>query len=329
MRKITIVELFKMYLQGKINISLSEIIRGWLSGNLNHKDIDQKLEEYFDNVVTYREPTRGTYIRYRKLQEILGFPKKTKTIIPFAKRLWVRAAAVMIPTILTASLIWMQLQEPLLQENAMLAGISVNVSEGQFRQLQLPDSSIVMINGNSQVTYAVDFSQRREVYVKGEAFFKVRKNQEFPFIVTTRLLTVEVTGTEFNVQDTPESGRTVVSLISGSVQVKAGGKKVNLYPMQQLEFDHENQQISLTTPHDGWWMEPIAFRNQQLEEILQDIASYYNVTIRNEDTVSDTRRYNIKFGKDDSLDQVLSILKRYSGQFNYTHTGDTISIQSR
>ena len=328
MKKITIVELFKMYLQGKVNASLSEMIRGWLSGQLNREDMDRKLEEYFDDVVTYREPTRGTYLRYKKLQEKLGFSKEEKVIIPFGKRLWVRVAAVLLPTVLAGSLIFMQFQEPVFPENDLIAGMSIDVVNGQAKHLLLPDSSIVMVNGNSRIIYAPDFSHHREVYVKGEAFFKVRKNQELPFIVKTRFLSVEVTGTEFNVQDVPDSGRTVISLVSGSVEVTAGREKINLTPMQQLEFDHIHKKTTLTATNEGWWTEPIVFRDQRLEEILQEVASYYNVTVKDRETLSDTRRYNIKFGKDDSLQQVLNILKRYSGQFDYFQTGDTVTIKS-
>ena len=107
MKRITTVERFNIYQQGRINAVLLEIIYSWLSGSHN-EDIGQKLEDYFNDVVTCREPTRRTYIHYRKLQKTLGFPKERKIVIPFSKRLWVRIAAILVPAILTFCIIWLQ-----------------------------------------------------------------------------------------------------------------------------------------------------------------------------------------------------------------------------
>lgn len=337
MKKITIIEIFKMYLQGRIDAPLAAIIRGWFSGQFDREEVDRALEEHFDRVVTYHKPTRRTYLRYRKLQRKLGFPEEKIATIPFTKRLSVRVAAVLLPFLFVGGVLWMQIQTPTttpiqpvdtaLMENPPIAGSTLDVADGSMRQVLLPDSSLVIVNGDSRMVYTADFSRKREVYLEGEAFFKVRKNTGIPFIVTTRYSAVEVTGTEFNVQDVPGEHRTVIALVEGSVKVTADRDTVNLVPMQQWEFDHANREMKLTRIDSGnWWTEPISFRNQTLDQMFRTLGEYYNVGFEGLETITDLRHYNIKFAPDEPLTGVLDILKRYGGQFDYSYTGGTVTI---
>jgi hypothetical protein len=66
-----------------------------------------------------------------------------------------------------------------------------------FKQVELPDSSVVYLNHNSKLTYDKKFNPRR-VKLEGEAFFSVNDG-ETPFVIETSEgdeITVE--GTEFN-----------------------------------------------------------------------------------------------------------------------------------
>lgn len=333
MKKITIIEIFKMYLQGRIDAPLAAIIRGWFSGQFDREDVDRVLAEHFDRVAICHKPTRHTYLRYRKLQKQLGFPKEKITAVPFTKRLSVRIAAVLLPFLFVGGVLWMQIQiqtqpvDTALVENPQIAGSYLDVAGGTIRQIVLPDSSMVIVNGNSRMTYSADFSQNREVYLEGEAFFKVRKNTGTPFVVTTKYATIEVTGTEFNVHAVPGENKTTIALVEGSVQVTADRETVNLLPMQQWEFDHRNRQRNLTPMAAGnWWTEPIAFRDQTLDQMFQTLGEYYNVSFEGLETITDRRHYNIKFAPDEPLTEVLDILKRYGGQFDYTYGNATVTI---
>ena len=53
-------------------------------------------------------------------------------------------------------------------------------------KITLPDSSVVWLNANACLRYPREFSgQARQVEIKGEAFFEVRKDEKKPFIVRT------------------------------------------------------------------------------------------------------------------------------------------------
>lgn len=49
-------------------------------------------------------------------------------------------------------------------------------------KITLPDSSVVWLNANACLRYPREFSEQiRQVEIKGEAFFEVRKDEKKPF----------------------------------------------------------------------------------------------------------------------------------------------------
>ena len=73
-------------------------------------------------------------------------------------------------------------------------------------KITLPDSSIVWLNANACLRYPREFSEQvRQVEIKGEAFFEVRKDEKKPFIVQTDGIGIRVLGTTFNVDAEPEN----------------------------------------------------------------------------------------------------------------------------
>ena len=83
-------------------------------------------------------------------------------------------------------------------------------------KITLPDSSIVWLNANACLRYPREFSEQvRQVEIKGEAFFEVRKDEKKPFIVQTDGIGIRVLGTTFNVDAEPE--KTEITLLTGKI----------------------------------------------------------------------------------------------------------------
>ncbi|WP_142687937.1 FecR family protein [Chitinophaga polysaccharea] len=85
----------------------------------------------------------------------------------------------------------------------------------------LPDSSEVRVYPGSEISYTRDFiREKREVYLKGSAYFKVSGNQQHPFIVYAGGVSTTVLGTSFTITAL-EGGHTVsIKLHTGKVLVK-------------------------------------------------------------------------------------------------------------
>lgn len=88
------------------------------------------------------------------------------------------------------------------------------------QQISLEDGSIVTLYPKSKLRYPKKFSaQLREVYLDGQAFFKITKNSKRPFWVYTDYISTQVLGTSFMVKAFDDSKSVKVEVVSGKVSV--------------------------------------------------------------------------------------------------------------
>ena len=101
----------------------------------------------------------------------------------------------------------------------------VTAPYGTMTRIVLPDSSRVWINTGSSLEYPSRFraGERRTVRMTGEAYFEVHADEKRPFVVEVGDLSVTAKGTAFNINAYDMLRETVVTLVSGKVDVAAGG----------------------------------------------------------------------------------------------------------
>lgn len=126
---------------------------------------------------------------------------------------------------------------------------------GSKSQLRLPDGTEVFLNAGSRLTYSMDYGKKtRYVEFSGEAYFKVVKNTNIPFIVHTSSTNIKALGTEFNVRAYPNENIIETILVKGSVAVDKTGKNkdfkdvkssdvIILKPGQKLQIIKDPQKI--------------------------------------------------------------------------------------
>lgn len=78
--------------------------------------------------------------------------------------------------------------------------ITLKTDFGKLNQVDLPDGSTAFLNSNSEIKFDKNWTNqsKREVWLKGEAFFTVKKKKN-KFIVHSGNSDIEVLGTTFNV----------------------------------------------------------------------------------------------------------------------------------
>lgn len=321
-------ELLGQYLNGITDDRLSAVIQGWLFGALRDPDMDAEMERRFDGMVVSEEPTEETRERLRKLEDLLT-PARPKAISLKRKRMLLRVAAVLIPAFIAAgAFVFLSKPKPQpLAENPIIEGTHVVTEPGHQKKVELADNSQVTVNENSRIVYADDFQVRREVYVDGEAHFVVEKDPGRPFFVRTKYVTIEVTGTEFNVRALEDEERMTVALASGSVRIVADERETSLKPGQEFGFDYATRQSTVAqNSGDGWWAQPIVFRDMTLHEIFERIEGYYGVVLEGKEQFSDPTRYNIGFDRGESVESVLGTISRFSQGFTFSVSGQTIAL---
>ncbi|PGH40607.1 MAG: hypothetical protein CRN43_02000, partial [Candidatus Nephrothrix sp. EaCA] len=150
--------------------------------------------------------------------------------------------------------------------------------------LVMEDRSEIWINSKSSVDYPSRFSDReREVTLTGQAFFNVTKEKKRQFVVHAGELDIKVLGTTFDVKSYPEENETVITLLTGKIEVELAGEiRHTLYPNQQLIFDKSAKMVTLRSiraeHYDRWRNGEIIFTNLPLEKIAQGLKRKFNKT---------------------------------------------------
>ena len=112
------------------------------------------------------------------------------------------------------------------------------VPAGESYKIVLSDGTEVWLNAATRLRFPSRFyGKQREVYVEGEAYFKVAKDAAHPFIVHTTLTQVQVLGTSFNI-NTYEAGNVKTALVEGKVLTKSNdGKSMELTPGYAANYE--------------------------------------------------------------------------------------------
>lgn len=197
-------------------------------------------------------------------------------------------------------------------------------SVGTRERVILPDSSEVWLNAGSLLIYPSDFCERRNVYLMGEGYFEVRKDEQHPFVVATRHLAVRVLGTTFNLNVYPESEQLMATLESGSVNVTilSSQKEYILRPNEQLVYTPATQDVQChrvnAANFSEWRMGGLFFNDMTLGDVLEALERTYDVKMHLNNSAYQSQRIRVWFNRDESLDNVLRIIRALVPGINYT-----------
>ncbi|MBN7815465.1 FecR family protein [Algoriphagus pacificus] len=158
---------------------------------------------------------------------------------------------------------------------------------GETQKIILPDSSIVILNASSKLTFIDNWESEaaREIWIEGEAFFEVKHMQDHqPFKVwSSNGIGIEVLGTEFNVYN--RSNETEVVLNSGVVSlsfpVKEKEGKILMKPGEMVQFkDSKFQKKEVNASlYTSWKDDVLNLDETSLKDILNVAKTNYGVDV--------------------------------------------------
>ncbi len=188
-------------------------------------------------------------------------------------------------------------------------------SQNGISEIILPDSSVVILNKGSKLSYSTLYNIRvRDIKLDGEACFHVKRNKEIPFIVKTDQIDIKVLGTVFNVLAYSEDRDIVTSLISGSVDVKENqsGDHYLLKPSVAAIYDKNTQKVQLAPFEEelaiGWIDGKLIFKKRSFKDICKSLERKfgYDITINKSDL--EEKIFTGKFIDGETLSQILNII---------------------
>jgi ferric-dicitrate binding protein FerR (iron transport regulator) len=164
----------------------------------------------------------------------------------------------------------------------------VTTAYGEIRTVWLPDSSQVILNANSVLTYRRQWQpgKVREVQLEGEAYFSVRKRTSAAgsgrFVVHSGGWNVEVLGTTFNVLNRTDKKQVV--LATGKVRLGTGqGPDYTMLPgdlVEQAAGREIRRQKVNAADFIAWKNNEIVFREVPLAQIAGKISELYGVRVQ-------------------------------------------------
>lgn len=212
---------------------------------------------------------------------------------------------------------------------------TIKIPYGKKFEIELSDGTIVHLNSGTSLRYPVQFikNKNRQVFLLGEAFFEVKKDQAHPFNVNTQDINVEVLGTKFNVDTYSENTTANVVLVEGKVSLykdnsakenpvylKPGMKGSTIMGQSEIKTEEVN-----TDYYTAWLKGSLVFKNASFDEIIKKLERHYNVTFINRNKMLGKEIFNARFDNE----PIEVVLKYFSDSYaiDYNIDRDRITIK--
>lgn len=214
----------------------------------------------------------------------------------------------------------------------------VKIPDGQTGELLLADGTHLHLNAGSRVTYPSEFlSGERRIFVEGEVYAEVAKDEERPFYMASGDVDIKVLGTTFNFKSYDNLDCVELLLLDGSVEMnissKGRSRQILLNPGEMVQYDRETGDIDLKE------FNPFSFRafhenrsihffNLRLSDILSDLERLFGTKlVLLDESLADTRYFAL-FTNNESLDQILKGID-IDGKMRFVRKGEVIYISKK
>lgn len=269
-------EIISAKLHDELNAKEEEVFDKWIE-DAGNKRLYQKAKSVRDGIeearnLQYSDTKKSWRLIERKI-------RTTKFFVLFRNTL--KYAAILVFAFLVGTYF-----RPFIPFREESQYAKVEVMYGQTSHLFLFDGTEVWLNAGTTFRYPKSFnSSSRDVYINGEAFFKVAPNSHLPFKVKTNRMEVEVLGTSFNVSAYSGEPIQSVVLVEGKVKINnpKGQTITEIEPGQRaVNYSNRTVRVETTDPyfHTSWKDGKVAFKSEKMSAIAKRLERWYNVEIR-------------------------------------------------
>lgn len=194
----------------------------------------------------------------------------------------------------------------------------------------LKDGSKCFLNKGAEVTVHPFSPSKRQIELKGEAYFEVSPDKARPFIVSSGETITEVVGTSFNIKES--NGQASIFVSSGKVIFSAKDYTEQAVALTAGEaafyVDEQIKRIPNPSPNvNAWRTHNLRFVKMPLSMVVEDVTAYFGQKIIIENEASKECPVNIPLAfKKPEIKSVLSaVAASISAQL--VQDGDTYIIR--
>ena len=310
--------------------------QNWLATYPEKKAVIHSARMFIEHL-EYKDPYEISHAQYTRLFEQIVRYKQQQDVLQQDRQqikpqtIWWSVAAVLLLVFLSTTLINYHADQKLEKDHHPPIRFVVKETPlGSKYSFMLPDSSIVKLNANSKLRYPEQFeSNSRKVFLKGEAFFEIKRDTTQPFVISTGEIETQVLGTSFNIRAYQTETINKVAVVSGLVKViTTNGLSFLVEPEHMAVYEKEEKSLR-TQLYDekkeiGWKDNILYFDKIPLREVFSTLEVWYDVNINADNTISLNETYSGEF-HNETLRNVLEGIGYTSG-FSFTMDGKQVKI---
>lgn len=298
--------LIQRYVTGNASPEERQLLQRWIEKSRDNERVLREIEkiwemtpeENFDTDAEeawrqFRErmSQKTTAKSAKQVQTVRKtYPKKSNTFV------YVMRAAAVILVILLAGLFSYYLgnnnfsSDTIAEKSEFYQMQEMVTNRGEKAKVRFSDGTEVVLNSASSIRFPKEFKgSQREVYLDGEALFKVAHDASQPFIVYAQGARIQVLGTEFNVKGWEEDGKTEVVVREGKVSVNSNQSELSDESEVILTKGYMTELIRGKAPQPAtkvdsnyyllWTSGGMHFDNVPLQKVFRDIERRFDVNI--------------------------------------------------
>ncbi len=168
----------------------------------------------------------------------------------------------------------------------------ISIDETSFNILKTPlacdfyftlvDGTKIWMNALSSIRYPVRFAENeRVVFVSGELYLEVAKDNKRPFYVMLENMKIEVLGTSFNINAYTDENQIEITLEKGHIRAYTSDQMYDLKPNRQLCMNRKTKKvdIKIVKPSDyiSWKDGRYLFKSKPLYEVAKVLKRWYGI----------------------------------------------------
>jgi len=305
----------------------------WSSAALNKKE---RMKEFLPG-----DDWRIVSKEIRKIEEI----KKKERIRRFSilrKRqryvsVFLKVAALLIVAF-TSVFLTLQYAPGADETNFELVLNEISTGAGEKANIQLGDGTEVALSAETELSFPESFSQnKREVTLKGQAFFDVIPDESRPFIIHTQSGLISVLGTSFDVRSYEEDREVDVMVTEGVVEISHSGIPQNTLIINKgykgsISLSDKSLSVEWVENHEqytGWLDGRLIFKKQPLGGVFRQIERWYDVEITVEGGDRDILKKQFSANlKTRSVEEVMDVIE-VAMDLSYSIKEDQITVNSK
>lgn len=257
------------------------------------------------------------------------------------RRVWVGAAAILLLCFVSLYNVFNRDDSKMLSSayyelpvggNSTVSIEQVNNSDS-VQHVYLSDGSKVLLSRKSKLTFSENSSSnKREVYLTGEAFFQVIKNPAKPFFVYTKNMITKVLGTSFRIKAYDTDKKASVEVKTGKVSVykKDNFIDVNIesnkldgmivMPNQKIVYDFKSDQLNKTIVEKPALVEPaiqnsFVFDATPVKEVFKILEDAYGIRIMYDEDLLASCSLSATLGNEDFYEKIILICKAINASY--------------